>query len=63
MDIGDYLADFPRMGRVVSEFNRWDVRQIVVENYRLLYFLTGDDVEIAKIIHGAQRLRASDFPL
>jgi toxin ParE1/3/4 len=33
---------FPRSGRVVPEFSREDVREIIVGEYRIVYRLMGD---------------------
>jgi plasmid stabilization system protein ParE len=51
------LALFPRAGRVVPEFGREDIRELIVGNYRVVYLLIGDAVRIVTIHHGARMLR------
>jgi toxin ParE1/3/4 len=50
------LADFPRSGRMVPERGRDDIREVIVGNYRIIYRLRGDLVEIVTIHHGARLL-------
>ena len=57
----EQLRAFPRSGRVIPEIERDDFRQLLVLNYRLIYRLFGDDVEIETIYHGARRLDPSSF--
>ena len=50
------IADFPNSGRVVSEFSKTDVREILEGNYRIIYRLRSDRVEVLTVIHGARLL-------
>lgn len=56
------LADFPRSGRVVSEWDSEDVRELIAQSYRIIYraMLDQDRVEILLIHHGAMPLEGSD---
>ena len=58
----DRLAIFPRSGRVVPEFGRPDIRELIVQSYRVVYRLQGDGVEILTIHHGARLLGPADDP-
>lgn len=49
----DSLARFPKMGRVVPEFSRDDLREIIIDNYRLVYVVRPDGVRIASLFHAA----------
>ena len=55
------LSVFPRSGRVAPEFGRNDIREIIVQSYRVVYRLVDDDVQIATIQHTARLLDASAF--
>lgn len=55
------LAAFPHKGRVVPEFDRQDVRELVERNYRIVYRLHGDDIWLLTVFEGHRRLRASDI--
>jgi toxin ParE1/3/4 len=51
------LATFPRSGRIVPEVRDPDIREVVLDNYRLIYRVTArDNVEVLTIHHGARRL-------
>jgi toxin ParE1/3/4 len=47
----ELLAEQPEMGRARPEFGR-DVRSFAVENYVIYYRHEGDDVLVARILHG-----------
>ena len=50
------LAQFPRLGRKVPEFDDENVRELIVYSYRIIYRLQGD-VIIAAVIHGKRDLQ------
>lgn len=53
----DQLRDFPQSGRVVPEFERRAVREIVERPYRIIYRLAGKDkIDILTVHHGAKRM-------
>ncbi|MBI2900401.1 MAG: type II toxin-antitoxin system RelE/ParE family toxin [Planctomycetes bacterium] len=50
------LSDFPRSGHVIPEDPKGIVREVIVGNYRVLYFETSDRVAILTVVHGARRI-------
>ena len=52
----ELLAMFPESGRVVPEFHRPEIREIVYRNYRVIYRVNAVSqvVEIARFWHGAR---------
>ena len=50
------LAQFPEMGRVVPEFNKISIREIIVRSYRVVYRVdhARHSVEVARCWHGAR---------
>lgn len=50
------LAQFPRSGRVVPEIGRDDIREIVVQHYRVIYRYLPDEAQILTVHHGARLL-------
>ena len=52
----EYIASFPKIGRVVPEYNDPNLRERIYGNYRIVYRLKDDVIEIAAISHGAQLL-------
>lgn len=50
------LERFPAMGNVVAEFNDPDIRELKEGNYRIVFRLKGDMVEVVCVWHSARRL-------
>ena len=51
---GEQLEKFPFLGRVVSESNLKSIREIIVENYRVIYAVpSSDKVNILAIRHSS----------
>lgn len=50
------LAQFPRSGRKVPEFDDEYTRELIVYSYRIIYQLQEDEVVIAAVIHGKRLL-------
>ncbi len=51
------LANFPRSGRKVAEFNDEYIRQLIVYSFRIIYKLEPEKVIVAAIIHGKRILQ------
>lgn len=52
----DRLSEFPNSGRVVPEFNNPQTREIIFHNYRIIYRLREDYIEISDVLHSARLL-------
>ncbi len=50
------IADFPMAGRIVPEYQRDDLRERIFQNYRIVYRIKSDVVEIVTIAHVARLL-------
>jgi len=48
----DRLATLPTSGRIVPEFQRKDLREVIVHNYRIVYRIKTDEVEIVTVFEG-----------
>jgi plasmid stabilization system protein ParE len=42
---------FPRLGRVVPEFEAEGFRELIFENYRIVYAIEADTVTIYSVLH------------
>lgn len=51
------LQDHPRSGRVVPELGDDSIREVIHGNYRIVYRLRPELVEIATVFHGARSFR------
>ena len=49
------LGLFPNSGRVVPELQRDDIRELIIDPYRVIYRRSADGVEIAAVRHGARQ--------
>ena len=58
----DRLEDLPQMGRIVPEIDRHDIREVIVQSYRIIYRLLPDEVEILTVHHGARPLERFEPP-
>lgn len=56
MNLVKLLTRFPKMGRVVPEYNNENLREKIYGNYRIVYRLKKNMVEIAAICHGSRLL-------
>ena len=50
------LEALPHSGRMVPEFNDDRLREVIWGNYRIIYQLLNDTVEVLTIYHGARIL-------
>jgi plasmid stabilization system protein ParE len=55
------LRDFPDSGRIVPEYGRPDLRELIVSDYRVIYRRTYEAVEIARVVHTRRNLRGKAF--
>ena len=59
---GEQLESFPYLGRVVPESNVKSIREIIVENYRIIYAVSSSDkIDILAIRHTSRPL--TNFPI
>ena len=51
------IADNPFIGRIVPEINNEPIRELIIGNYRLIYFIISElQVEILRVYHSARSL-------
>ena len=50
------LNEFPNIGRIVPEYNINSVREIIYQNYRIIYKIENDNIYILSVIHGSRKL-------
>ncbi len=51
------LNQFTKIGRIVPEIQNAEIREVIYRNFRIIYRLKDDILEIARIIHGNRILR------
>lgn len=57
----DSLCKFPNRGRIVPEIGRNDVRELIEGNYRIVYRVRKEAVDILTIFEGHKLLQSDDM--
>lgn len=50
------LSRFPQMGRVVPEFNEDTLRELIIGDYRVMYEVKQERVEVLAVVHGRMKI-------
>ena len=50
------IRDFPLSGRIVPEFDKPQIREVIEGPYRIIYYIKPDQIDILAVIHGAQQI-------
>lgn len=53
------LVVFPKLGRSVPEVHDLTIREIIVQNYRIIYQINYDNLTLLTIVHVKQNLISS----
>ncbi len=56
VEAGERLGQAPLLGRVVPEFRRSNLRELLFRGYRIVYLLKDNSVTILRVVHGARDL-------
>jgi len=62
IDRGDALAEHPERGRRLPELPESGLRELIVDNYRLVYRRTPKAVEVLTVLEGHRLLRPDELP-
>ena len=52
----ELLLTSPKMGRIVPEVKNKNIRELIYHNYRIIYRLHNDEIQILSVIHGSRDL-------
>ena len=50
------LEKFPKMGRRVPELDDPDMRELILSNYRLIYRINDEKIQVIRLFHGSRIL-------
>lgn len=56
MALAKSIPAYPQTGRIVPEYNDPNLREKIYGDYRVIYRIADDRIEIAAICHGARQL-------
>lgn len=56
------VSDYPLLGRIVPEVNLSEIREIIVGNYRLIYFIVDKErIDIISVYHSSRLLNIQEI--
>ena len=58
VESAETLLKTPQIGRMVPEFNRSDLRELIFRGYRIVYLLQDNKVLVLRVVNGARDLPA-----
>jgi toxin ParE1/3/4 len=58
---GENLSRLSSRGRIVPELSQEKLRELLIENYRLVYRVRSTSVEIITVFEGHRQLKAKDL--
>jgi len=61
IDAVERTALFPTSGRVVPEADRDDIREVFLDNYRLVYLVGGNRMVVLTVFEGHRLLTSADL--
>ena len=53
----DQLENHPQSGRIVPEFGKEDIRELIEGNYRIIFRIKVDQVGVVRVHHSARPLK------
>ncbi|MFH1942575.1 MAG: type II toxin-antitoxin system RelE/ParE family toxin [bacterium] len=57
------IEDNPKIGRVVPELSNNEIRELIIKNYRLVYKIRKNNIEILTVFEGHRLIKRSEiFP-
>ena len=60
LEVTENLVKFPELGRHVPESEDSNIREILLQNYRIIYRANPEHILILAVIHGARDLSQSN---
>lgn len=53
----EYIASYPQMGRMIPEFDRIELRELIYKNYRIIYqIISSERIDIIAVHNGLRPL-------
>ena len=57
INAADILENFPEAGRIVPEYNKSYIREIIFKGYRIIYKIESEYIYVLTVIHGSRDLK------
>ncbi len=52
----EQICLFPQSGRMVPEYRREDVREVIDRPYRIIYRIKAEQIDVLAVLHSAQQI-------
>ena len=52
----EQIGRLPRSGRMVPEYKREDLREVIERPYRIIYRIKEEQIDVLAVVHSAQQL-------
>jgi toxin ParE1/3/4 len=52
------IGKFPFSGRTVPEFKNQQIREVIEGNYRIIYYINREQIDVIAVIHGKENLES-----
>lgn len=53
----EQIAAFPLSGRIVPEYEREDIREVIERPYRIIYRVRANQIDVLAVVHSTQLLQ------
>ena len=60
-DCVEILLNFPKSGRIVSEINRKEIRELIQGSYRIIYKIKPKEILVLVVQSGRQQLKENEI--
>ena len=61
ISVAETIADYPEKGRIVPELALEKIREVLHKNYRIVYLIKKNSIEILTVFEGHQLLKKEEI--
>ncbi|MCX6169641.1 MAG: type II toxin-antitoxin system RelE/ParE family toxin [Ignavibacteriales bacterium] len=61
ISVAETLSDYPEKGRIVPELSLENIRELIYKNYRIVYLVKKNSVDVLTVFEGHQLLKKEEI--
>ena len=61
ISVAETIVDYPEKGRIVPELSIVKIREVLHKNYRIVYFIKKNTIDILTVFEGHQLLKKEEI--
>ncbi|MBM4172568.1 MAG: type II toxin-antitoxin system RelE/ParE family toxin [Ignavibacteria bacterium] len=61
ISVAEKIIDYPEKGRIVPELSLENIRELIYRNYRIVYILKKNSIDILTVFEGHQLLKKEEI--